>query len=36
MHNKRWQGCGEKKTPHDGNINWCGHYEKHYGGFSKN
>ena len=36
MHNKCWQGWGEKKIPYDGNVNGCSHYEKHYGGFSKN
>ena len=37
-HNKCWQGCGEKnpRTLLGGNVNWCSHYGKQYGGVSKN
>ena len=37
--NKYWQGHGEKGTlgcTVGGNVNLCSHYEKLYGGFSKN
>ena len=32
--NKRWQGCGEERTPvyTGGSVNWC----RYYGGPSKN
>ena len=36
--NKCWCGCGEKGSfVHvGGNVNWCSHYGKQYGGASKN
>ena len=36
--NKCWRGCGEKGTSYtvDENVNWCNHYGKQSGGFSKN
>ena len=38
--NKRWEGYREKRTLYNvhfpgGNVNWCSHCGKHYGGFSK-
>ena len=35
--NNKWRGCGEKGTLSTigGNIKWCGHYGKQYGGSSK-
>ena len=35
--NKCWRGCGEKWTPYTvgGNVNWCSHCRKEYGGSSK-
>ena len=35
--NKCWPGCGKKGTlcTVSGNINWCSHYGKQYGGSSK-
>jgi len=35
---KCWKRCGEREplsTVVGENINWCSHYGKHYGGFSK-
>ena len=34
---KCWWGCGEKGTlwTVGGNLNWCNHYRKQYGGSSK-
>ena len=36
--NKRQRGCGEKEPSYTvgGNVNWCSHYRKQYGNFSKN
>ena len=36
--NKCWRGCGERELSSTvgGNINWCSHYGKQYGGFLKN
>ena len=30
--NKRWRGCGEKRTSYtaSGNVNWCRHYGEQY------
>jgi hypothetical protein len=36
--NKCWQGCGRIKEPSytaGGNVSWCNHYGKQYGGFLK-
>ena len=35
---KCWRGCGEGKASYivGGNVNWYSHYEKQYGGSSKN
>ena len=36
--NKCWQGCGKREAlcTAGGNVNWCSHYGKKYGGSSKN
>ena len=36
--NKGWRGCREKGTllPVGGNVSWCSHYGKQYGGSLKN
>ena len=36
--NKCWRGCGERAPSYtfSGNINWCDHYGKQYGGSSEN
>jgi hypothetical protein len=36
--NKCWQGCGKKEPSHTvgGNISYCNHSGKQYGGFLKN
>ena len=36
--NMCWRGCGEKdpSCTVGGNVNWCSHYGKQYGGISEN
>ena len=33
-----WKGYGEKRTLYTvgGNVSWCSHYKKQYGGYSEN
>ena len=35
--NKCWRGCGEREPSYTvgGNVNWCNHYGKQYGGSLK-
>ena len=34
--NKCWRRVGEKGTHTIGHVNWCSHYEKQFGDFSRN